>query len=199
MTVLLSLNLPIATPSRRGVHDETRHDECMLFVRRRRGHRRALVRATAKRESQVCRSERRFAMSVSVMSCLHLLIALASMTICAHALEHDGNPSLLAKSSVMMLTRIRSTLPCLTDLHMYVHILYCLHCIMIALHCAALQCTAWHCALALNHVTGTHTRNTLRSPSLWCIFEANLGTQFKMPSLMARAPVDITRYGPYCM
>ena len=48
-----------------------------------------------------------------------------------------------------------------------------------ALHCAALQCTAWHCALALNPVTGTQTLDCLRSPALWCILGADLGTLFK--------------------
>ena len=48
-----------------------------------------------------------------------------------------------------------------------------------ALHCAALQCTAWHCALALNPITGTQTLDCLRSPALWCILGADLGTLFK--------------------
>ena len=39
--------------------------------------------------------------------------------------------------------------------------------------CAALQCTAWHCAY---HATGTQTLECLRSPALWCIFGADLGT-----------------------
>ena len=50
-----------------------------------------------------------------------------------------------------------------------------------------------HQALALTHVIGTQTLNSLRSPALWCIFEAVPGTltqeRIGIPQFAFNAPV----------